>query len=125
MEHHRLEEGLRYIVKPAERDAQDAIPILRRHKRKEIIAPDARVVDQYLDVCVGMRICPRLQRLRYLGLAAHVEAQQLTRLPSLAHEFERPCRLFFVTYVINQHMIAHLGQLDADGPADASASARH
>ena len=120
MQLHGRQQRLGDIEESRQRDVDHAVPVVLGHQCHDVVATDAGIVDDNLDVLAIMTSLPLIQRLVRLLAVAHVEGQQFAVAP---RHFQRPTGFGLVAGVIDYHLVALLCQADTNGPSYASATA--
>ena len=120
MQQHSLKDGPRNVEETVKVRIDNALPLIGFHPDHQVVFPDAGIVDQDLDILLGMGRLPafngRADRLR----VAHVETDQFALTADGVQGF--PGR-GLVRDIVDEDMVAHAGEGEGDGAADTAAAA--
>ena len=122
MELHLWDEWSRDVVETAKRDVDDAVPVFGWHKSHQVVAANACIVDNHLDVFILVGILPGFEsRLDLFGVT-YIELQHLAIATSLTHQAKCLFGSIGAAHIINNNMVAQLCQLDTHCTANAAAT---
>ena len=120
VQQHRLQDGPRDMEETVQVGIHNLLPLIGFHPDHQVVLADAGVVHKHLDILLRMGRLPafegRADRLRI----AHVEAEQLALS---ADGVQRFAGRRLVRDVVDEDVIAHAGESEGDGAADAAAAA--
>ena len=119
MELHGREQGLCDVEETRERDVEHTMPVVFRHEGHHIVATDACIVDHDLDILAIVLLLPLRQGSTCLFTVADIEAHELALT---TNEVEGLLGFSVVAGIIDDDMIALLGQSLADGATNAAAA---
>ena len=125
MGQHGLEQGLRHVVESAQGDVEHGVPVFGGHECEQVVAADACVVHQHFYVAFGVGVFPCFQHFRCLLAVAYVEGQHFSAASCGLHLLQCLAGFGVAADAVDEDVVAHAGQSDADGSSYASAASGH
>ena len=120
--HHRAHRGFRHQERAAQVQVDDRVPVLGAHPHEQVVARDARVVDEDVDPAAAERE-RGLHDVLGLAVDRHVALYEGRLTPALLDEGFRLRRGVRVSLVVDRDARAVTREANSGGASDPAASA--